>query len=258
MFHTFDQPVDTEAARRLSAAGLCAALVIAGLFSLALFSAARAEKAKAEKIVDVAFRPPPPPVKKAEPPPPPPAPKVARPKPPPQVVAPVTPTVAMAEPAAAPIVAPKEVPKTKPAEATAENAVAAINVAVGGTGDGTGTAVGNPGEQESAAPVVASAGSTGPVNLPEEAEPPEPSEDNVMPEYPEAARATGVEAVVVLKIVIEKNGNVGRIQVMKGEEPFVAAALAAVKTWKYSPATLDGSPIATFKIVRLPFRLRND
>lgn len=256
MFQTFDQPVDPDAARRLSAAGLCAVAVIAGLIALTLFSAARAEQAKAEKIIPVSFRPPPP-VKKAEPPPPPPAPKVARVKPPP-VAAPVAPTVAMAEPAAAPIVAPKEVPKTRPAEASAENAVAAIAVAVGGTGDGSGTAVGGPGEQESAAPVVASAGASGPVNLPEEAEPPEPAEDNATPEYPEAARATGVESVVVLKVVIEKNGTVGRIQVLKGEEPFVAAALAAVKTWKYTPATLDGSPIATFKIIKVPFRLRND
>jgi protein TonB len=257
MFQTFDQPVDTEATRRLSAAALAATVVIGGLFTLMLVSAARAEKAEAEKIIPVAFRPPPP-VKKAEPPPPPPAPKVARPKPPPQVAAPVTPTVAMAEPAAAPIVAPKEVPKVKAPEATADNAVAAIAVAVGGTGDGSGTAVGNAGEQESAAPVVASAGASGPVNLPEEAEPPEPAEDNAAPEYPESARASGVESVVVLKVVIEKNGSVGRIQVMKGEEPFVSAAVTLVKTWKYSPATLDGTPIATFKIVKVSYRLRKD
>ena len=43
-----------------------------------------------------------------------------------------------------------------------------------------------------------------------------------------SARSTGQEAVVVLKIVIESDGHVGKIQVMKGEEPFVSAATRAV------------------------------
>jgi hypothetical protein len=29
-----------------------------------------------------------------------------------------------------------------------------------------------------------------------------------------------------------------------------------VKGWRYKPATVDGAPIATFKVVRIPFTLR--
>jgi protein TonB len=164
--------------------------------------------------------------------------------------------VAAAAPAAAPMVAPKEVPKKAAPES--DTAVTAIQTAVGGTGDGSGSAVGSADSdgEESAAPVVAKAGSSGPVNLPEDAEPPEPSEDNAQPEYPEAARATGQEARVVLKIVVEKDGRVGRVQVLKGEEPFVSAALSVVKTWTYSPATMDGEALAVFKIVNITFALR--
>jgi len=62
----------------------------------------------------------------------------------------------------------------------------------------------------------------------------------------------------VLKIVVEATGAVGRIDVLKGEEPFTSEAIAKVRTWKYEPATLDGVAIAVFKIVDLKFRLRNE
>lgn len=153
------------------------------------------------------------------------------------------------------MVAPKEVPTQHAPES--DTAVTAVALAVGGTGDGSGTAVGSNDGDESAAPVSAKAGASGPVNLPEDAEPPEPSEGNAQPEYPESARTTGQEAKVVLKIVVELDGHVGRVQVLKGEEPFVSAALAVVKSWKYEPATLEGAPFAVFKIVNITFSLRN-
>jgi protein TonB len=156
------------------------------------------------------------------------------------------------------MVAPKEVPQV--AAPASDTAVAAVAVAVGGTGDGSGDAVGSGtarDDDESAAPVIAKAGSSGPVNLPEDAEPPEPDEGNAQPEYPESARATGQEAKVVLKIVVEQDGRVGRVQVLKGEEPFVSAALGVVKGWHYTPATLEGAPIAVFKIVNITFSLRD-
>ncbi len=157
------------------------------------------------------------------------------------------------------MVAPKQMPTERPREAPATEAVPERHLAVGGTGDGSGSGPpGPPEEAESPAPVVAGLGSTGPVNLPEDAEPAEPSDDNALPEYPELARTTGQEAVVVLKVVIEADGRVGRIVVMKGEEPFVTAALNAVRGWSYEPARLDGRAISIFKIIKLPFRLRND
>jgi periplasmic protein TonB len=257
MFEAYELTIDREGSKRLSASLLVASGVLAGLVALtAVLSQRSAEKAQA-KAVDVAFRPRPV-AKPAEPPNPPPAPKIVRKAMP---VAPPTATpVPVAAPAAAPIETPKAVPHVAVKEAPADQAVAAKTMAVGGTGDGTGTAIGGASsageaDDESPAPVVAK---SGPVNLPEEAEPPEPSDDNVMPEYPEAARAASTEAVVVLKIVVEKNGSVGKILVVKGEEPFLAAAIAAVKSWTYEPARVDGTPLSVFKIVKIPFRIRGD
>lgn len=256
MFDAFELQPDLSATRkRFTVAFIAAAVTVSALGAGAAFIASRPALEKKEKQVDVSFRPPPPPpepVKLEPPPPPPPKPKV---KPPPAPVLDVpTPAPVAAAPAAAPMSAPKEVPKKAAPES--DTAVTAIQTAVGGTGDGSGSAVDSDGE-ESAAPVVAKAGSSGPVNLPEDAEPPEPSEDNAQPEYPEAARATGQEARVVLKIVVEKDGRVGRVQVLKGEEPFVSAALSVVKTWTYSPASMDGEALAVFKIVNITFALRD-
>ena len=95
------------------------------------------------------------------------------------------------------------------------------------------------------------------MDMPEEAEPPEPDDGNMPPEYPEDMRVKGMQADVIMKIGVGEDGRVVSITVMRGEEPFVSAAVNAVRTWRYSPATLDGEPIAVFKIVRVPFRIKS-
>jgi len=251
--------IDPEREKRLVVAVLAAVAVMAGFIAVTAVLSSRVASVEQEKTVDVAFRPPPPPPPPAKienaPPPPPVVKKVTAPRPVVALEAPVP--VAAPAPAAAAMVAPREVPKVAPPESS--TAVAAIAVAVGGTGNGMGTAVGGPiapSEDDSPAPVEVKAAGGGPVNLPEEAEPPEPDENNPAPEYPEAARTTGQEARVVLKVVVEKSGAVGRIQVLKGEEPFVAAAIAAVKAWRFTPATLDAQPIAVFLTIPVKFSLR--
>ncbi len=262
MFDAFELQTDVGVARkRLTVAFVAATFALGGfVVVVAAISSSRPLEEARPKQVDVSFHPPPPPPEPMKLETPPSLPKRVKPKPPPPVVAeapspPPAPSPAAA-PAAAAMLAPREVPRQAAPES--DTAVAAIAVAVGGTGDGSGAGLGSGArdEDESAAPVIAKAGTSGPVNLPEDAEPPEPSEDNVQPEYPESARITGQEARVVLKIVVELDGHVGRVQVLKGEEPFVSAALAVVKSWKYQPATLEGAPLIVFKIVNITFSLR--
>jgi len=117
--------------------------------------------------------------------------------------------------------------------------------AQGGVPGGTGTAA-------VAAPAPTA---TGPVNLPEDADPPVPSPDNKAPAFPESARAAGKEGMVILKVVITVDGRVGNIQVLKGELPFVDAATAAIKAWRFTPSMLAGKPISVYRILKFPFRL---
>jgi len=98
-------------------------------------------------------------------------------------------------------------------------------------------------------------GQVGAIALPEDATPPMPDEANRIPAYPQEARAAGKTGVVVLKIVILADGRVANVQVMRGEEPFVSAALATVKTWKYAPARFKGQAISVYRIIQIPFKL---
>ena len=91
--------------------------------------------------------------------------------------------------------------------------------------------------------------------MPEEATPPVPSRSNTPPAYPQDARLAGTTGVVTLKVIILADGSVGDVQVMRGEEPFASAAIAAVKKWKYEPARHEGQPITVYRIVQIPFKL---
>lgn len=253
MFETFDSAADVSSARRF-ALSTTASIGVFVLIGIAAVSAAGKvqEVIREKKGVDVVFRPPPPPVAKVEPPPPPPPPKpklAPRPAPPAVAKAPAAPLVAPA-----PIVAPTTVPLEKPPEAERET-VAAAPMAVGGTGALVpGGVVGGTGTGEG---LAGGGGRVAPINLPENATPPAPLESNATPEYPAEARSKGQEALVIVKYVVDVEGRVTQVKVMRGEEPFASAAVAVVKTWRFKPALLDGQPITVFRIHKFPFRLKS-
>jgi TonB family protein len=92
--------------------------------------------------------------------------------------------------------------------------------------------------------------------LPEDAEPPEPLEGNQPPRMPESALHRPVDTAVIVRFVVETDGSVRDVTLLGGEEPFASAAMAAVRSWRYEPARLDGRPLAVFKVQRLVFRSR--
>jgi protein TonB len=155
--------------------------------------------------------------------------------------------------APAPIVAPTAVPLNKPPEADKE-VVAAAPMAVGGTGALVpGGVVGGTGTGDT---LAGGGGRAAPINLPESGTPPEPLASNVLPEYPSDARSKGLEGMVILKGVVELDGRVTGLKVMRGDEPFASAALSAVKTWRFKPAVVGGQPAAVYRIFKVPFRLK--
>jgi protein TonB len=76
------------------------------------------------------------------------------------------------------------------------------------------------------------------------------------PEYPSSAKAAGIEGVVIVKYVVGEDGSVRDAKVLKGPPELQDACLAAVKTWRFQPMIVDGSPISFVKIARFPFRIR--
>jgi protein TonB len=54
------------------------------------------------------------------------------------------------------------------------------------------------------------------------------------PAYPELARRARVEGVVHLEAIIATNGTVQGIHLIQGHPLLVAAAIAAVREWRYT------------------------
>jgi protein TonB len=79
---------------------------------------------------------------------------------------------------------------------------------------------------------------------------------NVAPRYPELARATRVEGIVILEVVIDERGDVVAARVLRSLAVLDDAALVAVRAWKFSPARLNGQPIPIVMTVTINFTLR--
>jgi TonB family protein len=76
------------------------------------------------------------------------------------------------------------------------------------------------------------------------------------PVYPPLARSQGVEGDVTLDALIDETGRVTRIKTISGPILLQDAAAAAVRQWKYEPATLDGKAVPIHLTVTVKFRIR--
>jgi TonB family protein len=73
----------------------------------------------------------------------------------------------------------------------------------------------------------------------------------VPPKYPVNARARGAQGTIVLKTVVDKDGKVANLRLVEGNAALSAAAIEAVKQWRYRPYVRDGKaqPFQTVVIV---------
>jgi protein TonB len=73
----------------------------------------------------------------------------------------------------------------------------------------------------------------------------------VAPKFPEFARRSNPSGDrVVLNVTVGKDGRVGNVQVVRGQNIFTEAAINAVKQWQYRPAFLNGESVeATVEVV---------
>ena len=78
----------------------------------------------------------------------------------------------------------------------------------------------------------------------------------VEPTYPEVARKARIAGIVIVECIIDKNGNVTNVQVLK-PLPFGLdqAAADAVRRWKFKPGTLNGQPVDVIFNLTVNFKL---
>jgi TonB family protein len=74
-------------------------------------------------------------------------------------------------------------------------------------------------------------------------------------EYPEAARLRGAEGTVTVRLVVNELGVPTAVTLHRGVAPDLdARAVAAVRQWRFQPATCDGRPVALEAKVEVVFR----
>jgi protein TonB len=75
------------------------------------------------------------------------------------------------------------------------------------------------------------------------------------PTYPPLAKAARVQGDVVLKAIINRNGDIQDLQLVSGHPMLVPAAIAAVRQWRYKPYLLNGQPVEVETTVTVIFSL---
>jgi general secretion pathway protein A len=76
------------------------------------------------------------------------------------------------------------------------------------------------------------------------------------PVYPPNARAQRVQGEVALEALVDETGTVVETTVLGGPAPLHAAAIEAVRAWKYQPARMNGQPVPIHVKVTIRFALK--
>lgn len=77
----------------------------------------------------------------------------------------------------------------------------------------------------------------------------------VAPVYPPLARQARIQGTVILRIIINKVGEVRDTQLVNGHPMLAPAAVEAVKKWRYIPYESDGETLEVQTDVQVVFRL---
>ena len=78
----------------------------------------------------------------------------------------------------------------------------------------------------------------------------------VDPVYPQVAKDANVSGMVIVEIVIDETGAVSNAQIIRSVPMLDAAALDAVRQWRYTPTLLNGQTVSVITSVNITFATR--
>jgi TonB family protein len=78
----------------------------------------------------------------------------------------------------------------------------------------------------------------------------------VAPVYPEDAKAAGVQGVVIVEAVVDKDGKVESTKVLRSIPMLDQAALDAVRQWEFTPTLLNGVAVPVVMTMTVNFTLQ--
>ena len=77
----------------------------------------------------------------------------------------------------------------------------------------------------------------------------------VDPEYPAAARQEKLQGVIVLEVVVGRDGTVLETRALNGPDVLAQAAMEALRWWKFEPYSVQGKPAVVETTVAVEFKL---
>jgi TonB family protein len=76
----------------------------------------------------------------------------------------------------------------------------------------------------------------------------------VDPDYPEAARSAKLKGVIVLEIVVGRDGSVVEMRPLSGPDVLARAAMETVRWWRFEPYRVNGEPGVVETTVAVEFK----
>jgi TonB family protein len=76
----------------------------------------------------------------------------------------------------------------------------------------------------------------------------------VDPDYPEAARSAKLHGVIVLDIVVGRDGSVVEVRPLSGPDVLARAAMETVRWWRFEPYRVNGEPRVVETTVAVEFK----
>ena len=78
---------------------------------------------------------------------------------------------------------------------------------------------------------------------------------HVAPLYPDIARQSRVQGVVILEAILDVSGRVQSVTVLRSQPLLDEAAIRAVREWRYTPTELNGVPVPVLMTITVRFSL---
>ena len=78
---------------------------------------------------------------------------------------------------------------------------------------------------------------------------------DVPPVYPPEAKSAKVAGTVILEMVVDEQGDVSDVKVVRSVPMLDAAAVDAVRQWKYQPTPMGGKPVKVMMTTNVTFKL---
>jgi protein TonB len=79
---------------------------------------------------------------------------------------------------------------------------------------------------------------------------------DVRPVYPDIARSARVEGTIIMEAVLDTNGRVTLLRVLKSVPLLEQAAVDAVRQWRYTPSSYGGHAVSVLMTITVRFTLQ--